>query len=74
MKVGRQPTHLSELTYAQLREVAVRFSIPDTVKPDLELLLTIGRLWADDAVQRVRFGDAVPRASRLGGLLQSLRS
>jgi cell division GTPase FtsZ len=74
VKVGRQPMQLSELTYAQLREVAARFSIPDTIRPDLDLLITIGRLWGGDAVERVRFSDALPKPSRLAGLLQGLRS
>ena len=74
VKVGRQPMHLSELTYAQLRQVAAKFSIPDDVKPDLDLLVVIGRLWGEDAVAAVRFGDASPKPSGLSGLLNGLRS
>lgn len=63
VKVGRQPMHLSELTAAQLREVASQLSVPDELKPDLDLLVAIGRLWGDNAVARVRFVDATPKSS-----------
>jgi cell division GTPase FtsZ len=74
VKVGRLPMRLSELTHAQLCEVAARFSIPDNVKPDLDLMVTLGRLWGDGAVERLRFSDAPPKPSGLAGLLQGLRS
>ena len=66
--------HLSELTHAQLCEVAAKFSVPDTVKPDLDLMVTVGRLFGDGAVERLRFTDAAPKPSRLAGLLEGLRS
>lgn len=74
VKVGRLSMRLSELTYAQLCEVAAKFSIPDTVKPDLDLMVTVGRLFGDAAVERLQFSDAVPRPSGLAGLLHGLRS
>jgi hypothetical protein len=65
---------LSELTHAQLCDFAAKFSIPDTVKPDLDLMVTLGRLWGDGAVERLRFSDAAPKPSGLAGLLHGLRS
>ena len=74
VKVGRLSMHLSELTHAQLCEVAAKFSVPDTVKPDLDLMVTVGRLFGDGAVARLRFTDAAPQPSRLAGLLEGLRN
>jgi hypothetical protein len=74
LRVGRQAMQLSELNYTQLREAAAKFSIPDTVKPDVELLVMVGRLLGDNAIERVRFSDALPKPSGLAGLLQGLRS
>ena len=45
---GRQVTRLRELTYAQLQ---------DGVRPDLDLLITVGRLWGADAVKQIRFAE-----------------
>ena len=56
MKVGRRTAYLKELSYVELQEVARR-SVPDLVRTDLELLITIGRLWGGDAPGRLRFID-----------------
>jgi cell division GTPase FtsZ len=74
VRMGRQAKLLSELSWAELREVASKFSIPDDLKPDLDLLVVIGRLWGEHAVARVRFVDALPKSSGLSSLLQGLRS
>jgi cell division GTPase FtsZ len=55
VKVGRQTMHLRELTYAQLQEVGSRMSVPDVIRPDLDLLITVGRFWGADAVKQFRF-------------------
>jgi cell division GTPase FtsZ len=52
---GRQATRLRELTYAQLQDIASNTSLADGVRPDLDLLITVGRLWGADAVKRMRF-------------------
>jgi len=52
---GRQATRLQELTYAQLQEIASNTSLADEVRPDLDLLITVGRLWGADAVKQIRF-------------------
>jgi hypothetical protein len=62
---GRRATQLKGLTYAALQDVA-KTSVPDVVRTDLDLLLTIGRLWGDEALARVRFADLAPE-SRFAG-------
>jgi cell division GTPase FtsZ len=56
LKVGRRTAHLKELSYVELQEVARR-SVPDLVRTDLELLITVGRLWGGEAPGRLRFVD-----------------
>jgi hypothetical protein len=40
----------------ELQDVA-RLSVPDAVKSELDLLLTIGKLWGADALRRLRYVD-----------------
>ena len=72
VKVGRQTMHLRELSYAQLQEVGARTLVPDVVRPDLDLLITVGRFWGADAVKKLRFVDAPeqPKTSKVEGLLE----
>jgi cell division GTPase FtsZ len=56
VKVGRRTTHLKELSYGELQELARR-AVPDLLRTDLDLLITIGRLWGGDALGRIRFTD-----------------
>jgi hypothetical protein len=76
VKLGRQTMRVGELTYAQLQQVSATSGLIDAVRPDLDLLLTIGRLWGEDAIRRVRFSDSPPldHGSRRGGLLQGVRA
>ena len=70
VRYGRQVTRLGELTYAQLQEIASTTSLADGVRPDLDLLITVGRLWGADAVKRIRFAEmAEPHQSSKVGLL-----
>src|SRR5262249_15052847 len=48
VKLGWQSTHLRELSYAQLQELAARIPVLDVVRPDLDLLIAVGRLWGSD--------------------------
>ena len=50
-------THLRELSYSQLQEIATNTSLADGVRPDLDLLITVGRLWGADAVKKIRFAE-----------------
>jgi cell division GTPase FtsZ len=74
VKVGGRTTHLSECTYSELQELKTR-SAPEITRSDLELLLTIARLWGGDALGRLHFtgNPRVHEASRFGRLLQGLR-
>ena len=76
VRMDRRSLPLSQLTYRQLQTLSGKLSVPDVVRPDLDLLVAIGRLWGEDAVARVRFTD-VPHdreTSRLSTLLGALRS
>lgn len=72
VKLGRQTMRLRELTYAQLQEVGAKTLVPDVVRPDLDLLITVGRFWGADAVKQLRFVDAPeqPKTSKVEGLLE----
>ncbi len=56
VKVGRRTTHLKELSYSELQDVATA-SVSDIVRTDLDLLMTVGRLWGGDAIGRFRFAE-----------------
>jgi hypothetical protein len=74
VKVGRRVTSLSALTGAELRELATNLSLPDFLRPELDLLATIERLWGDGTVARMRFSEVTPREpSRLASLFVGLR-
>jgi cell division GTPase FtsZ len=75
MKLGRQTMHLRELTYEQLQEIDAKTLVPDWIRPDLDLLVTVGRFWGADAVKRFRFVEAPARQepSMMENLLERLR-
>jgi hypothetical protein len=74
VKRGKHVARFSELGYAELQEMA-QTSVPDTVKADLDLLLTVGRLWGGEGLKRLRFTDAplASDGSKLVSLFQGLR-
>ena len=75
VKVGRRLMPLGELTMSQVSELATNLSLADSVRPALDLLVTIGRLWGDGALARLRFSDAAAlrEPSKFAGLLVGLR-
>jgi cell division GTPase FtsZ len=75
VKLGRQSVHLRELTYEQLQEISAKTMVPDWIRPDLDLLTTVGRFWGADAVKRFRFVEAPERRepSMVAALLDRLR-
>jgi hypothetical protein len=75
VKVNRQPMHLQELSYEQLQEINAKTMVPDWVRPDLDLLITVGRFWGADAVKRFRFVEAPEHhgPSMMENLLERLR-
>jgi cell division GTPase FtsZ len=75
VKLGRQTMHLRELSFEQLQTIASKTIVADWMRPDLDLLITVGRFWGAEAVTRVRFVEAPERhePSRMESLLQRLR-
>jgi cell division GTPase FtsZ len=70
LKAGRQPLTLANCTYRQLQELAATSRLSDDVRPDVDLMLMIGRLWGENAVERIHFTEATNgRRSTLGSLL-----
>lgn len=74
VKLGRQSTHLRQLSYPQLQELATRIPVVDVVRPDLDLLIAVGRLWGADSVKRFRFGEPHERQEVQPDSLQRFRS
>lgn len=76
VRFGRHTVPLRELSYAQLQEIVSKTLVPNSVRPDLDLLITVGRFWGPEAVGRFRFIETTERheSSQLGGLLQRFRS
>src|SRR5215475_1248418 len=75
VKRGRQTAHLRELSYEELEETGSKMVLPDWLRPDLDLLITVGRFWGADAVKRLRFVEASERRepSIMESLLHKLR-
>jgi hypothetical protein len=75
LRIGRQDVCVSEVKYAQLKELFSRISVPDAIQSDLRLLMAIGNLWGQDGLDRLRFTDPPPinDSLKLSGLLQGLR-
>src|SRR5262245_20450267 len=74
VKLGWQSTHLRELSYLQLQELAARSPVLDVVRPDLDLLIAVGRLWGGDSVKRFRFVESHERPEAHTDSLQKFRS
>jgi len=74
VKRGRQTFHLRDLSYEELEETGSTTLVPDWVRPDLDLLIAIGRFWGADAVKRLRFVEAPERRepSMMESLLEKL--
>jgi len=74
VKFRKQVEPLSGLSYQDLQELA-KTSVLDPVRNELDLLLTVGRLWGEDALKRLRFSDvpAGSAATKLASLFQGFR-
>ena len=55
VKRGRQTVHLHDLSYEELEETGSTTDVPEGIRPDLDLLIAVGRHWGADAVKRFRF-------------------
>jgi hypothetical protein len=76
VKLGRHTVRLREAGYEQLKTIASTTVVADWMRPDLDLLLTIGRFWGPDALTRVRFVEPPERheQSKIETLLRRLRN
>ena len=74
VRVGRRQARVSELSEAQLREVAAGRSPLDPVRQDVELLADIARAWGDDAIRQLPFREtgAPPARSGFASLLRGI--
>jgi hypothetical protein len=75
LKVGRQTMHLRVMSYEQLQELGAKTMVPDWIRPDLDLLITVGRFWGPDTLKRFRFVDPPDRRepSMMSSLLDRYR-
>jgi hypothetical protein len=71
---GKQHVRLSDMSYQDLLELA-KTSTLAAIRPDLDLLLAVGRLWGEDGLRRLRFADATPNGTptMIAGLFQGRR-
>jgi cell division GTPase FtsZ len=75
VKRGRQTLPLRDLSYEELEEIGSQTSVPDVIRPDLDLLIAVGRFWGAEAVKRFRFVETPERhePSMMNSLLHKLR-
>ena len=75
LRNGRRTVHLHEMTQEQRQQMMTESGVPDAIRADLQLLVTVATLWGADAMGRFEF-TPVPEpadSSRIGLLLQSFR-
>jgi hypothetical protein len=67
---ARQPIHLADGSYDDLKSIAASTTVSGPAGADLHLVLTVMGLWGEDARSRLRFVDvpAPERSSRLAAL------
>jgi hypothetical protein len=67
--------HLREMTEEQRQRTLSDLSLPDAVRADLQLLVTVATLWGSEALGRFQFTpvSAVADTSRVGLLLEPFR-
>ena len=70
---GRQSVQLSDMSYADLQELA-KTSTLAAIRPELDLLLAVGRLWGESGLRRIQFTDTAPNGAptRLASLMQGV--
>lgn len=73
VRIGRHNVPLSEASAVQLNDLATRTDLPEAVRPDVQLLIAVGRFWGEDAIRRCQFTGEDPTEPSKFGVL-SLRS
>ena len=72
--LGRQEVHLADASYDDLREIASKTAVTGPAGMDLQLLLSIVRLWGEQARRHLRFVEVpAPTPSRLSTMLGYLK-
>jgi cell division GTPase FtsZ len=76
IKCRRGVKPLQKVEYSEIKEIWSNTFVPEVLRIDLELLLTVGRLWGEEAIGRLRFADdaSAEGSSKLGGLLHGFRT
>lgn len=72
---GRRVMHLREMTPEQRQHLLSDPGLPEPIRPDVQLLVTVAALWGADGLARLGFPADAPAqdTSRLGLLLQPFR-
>jgi len=73
---GRRTVRLNQMSYEDLKYIADDVTVPDAVRADIQLLITIGTLWGSAALTRVTFEPvekAAAKPSAFDLLLQPFR-
>jgi len=72
---GRRVTHLREMTPEQHQHLLSDPGLPEPIRPDVQLLVTVAALWGADGLARLGFPAAAPAqdTSRFALLLQPFR-
>ncbi len=74
LRVDHRDVRISDLNFAQLSDVVGRIAVPEGARSDIDLLISVGRLWGGDAMGRFQFVAVQDgQRSRFAGLLQGLR-
>jgi cell division GTPase FtsZ len=63
VRIGRHNIRMSETSCEDLKRVATETVLPDAVRADLQLLVSVGTLWGADAIKRFDFAPLPPRES-----------
>ena len=63
---GRRAPRLDQISFEELKQIAVDPTITDTVRDDVHLLYAIGTVWGGDALKRVRFEPQPAGSSKFG--------
>jgi cell division GTPase FtsZ len=71
---ARRTMHINEMTQVQRQQIMTERSLPDAIRADLQLLVTVATLWGAEASDRFEFTPVPePDTSRIAQLLQPFR-
>jgi cell division GTPase FtsZ len=72
LAIGKRTVRLSELSHEQLNDLFTRTYVGGAARPDLELLLTVGKLWGPQSLERFQYINGSPTGERERGRLASM--